>query len=61
MTPTSALALEPERVSRSEDGLSKPARLSVATKPSMGEPEEVVSLATITKPDSSPDTDDPQV
>ena len=55
MTPASALALEPERFARSEDGISKPAGVSVATRPSTGEPEEVVSLATIMKPDSSPD------
>ena len=33
-TPTSALALEPERLARTEDGISKPAGLSVATRPS---------------------------
>ena len=55
-TPTSALALEPERVARSEDGISKPAGLFVATKPSKGKPEEALSLATITKLDSSSDT-----
>ena len=48
-TPTSALALEPGRVARSEDGISNPAGLFVDTKPSTGEPEEAVSLATITK------------
>ncbi len=55
-TPTSALALEPERIARSEDGIPEPAGLSAATKPSTGEPEEVVSLATIMKLDSHPDT-----
>ena len=55
-TPTSALALDPELIARSEDGLPEPAGLSTATKPSTGEPKEVVSMATITKPDSSPDT-----
>ena len=55
-TPTSALALDPECIAASEDGILEPAGLSAATKPSTGEPEEVVSLATITKPDSSPDT-----
>ena len=54
--PTSTLALDPERVTRSEDGIPEPAGLSATTEPSMGEPEEVVSLATIRKPDSSPDS-----
>ena len=36
-----------------EDGLPESAGLSVATKPSTGEPTEVASLATITKPDPS--------
>ena len=53
--PTSTLALDPERIARSEDGIPEPAGLSAATMPSTGEPEEVVSLATVTKPDSSPD------
>ena len=53
-TPTSALSLDPERMARSEDGLPEPAGLSAATKPITGEPEEVVSPASITKPDSSP-------
>ena len=56
MTPTSALALAPKRITWSEDGIFKPAGLSAAIEPSTGEPEEAVSLATITKPDSSPDT-----
>ena len=56
MTPTSALALDPERITRSEDGITEPAGLFAATKPNTREPEEVVSLATIRKPDSSPDT-----
>ena len=56
VTPTPALALDPERVAMSEDGLHESAGLSAATKPSMGEPVEVASLATIMKPDSSPDT-----
>ena len=55
-TPTSALALDPERIPRSEDGIPEPAGLSTATKPSTGEPEEVVSPAIIMKSDSSPDT-----
>ena len=55
-TPTSALALDPEHIARSEDGPLEPAGLSAATRPSMGEPEEVVSLATIRKPESTPDT-----
>ena len=54
--PTPALALDPECVTMSEDGLHEPAGLSAATKPSTGEPVEVASLATITKPDPSPDT-----
>ena len=37
-TPTSALALDPERVARSEDGIFKPAGLSAATMPIVGEP-----------------------
>ena len=53
---TTALALDPERVIWSEDGSLEPARLSVAIRPSTGEPVEVVSPATVTKPDSSPDT-----
>ena len=40
----------------SEDGITNPAGLSVATKPSTGEPEEAVSLATIGKLDPSSDT-----
>ena len=56
MTPTFALALDSEHIARSEDGIPEPAGLSAATKPSTGEPEEAVSLATIRKPDSSPDT-----
>ena len=56
MTQTSALALDPERIARSEDGITEPAGLSAATKPNTGEPEEVVSLATVMKPDSSPET-----
>ena len=56
MTPTPALALDPEHIGMSEDGLHEPAGLSAATKPSTGEPVDVASLATITKPDSSPDT-----
>ena len=55
-TPTSALALDPERVARPEDGLLEPAGLSAATKPSTGELDEVALLVTITKPDPSPDT-----
>ena len=55
-TPTSALALEPERLAGTKGGISKPAGLSMATRPSTGEPEEAVSQATITKPDSSPNT-----
>ena len=35
-TPTSALALDPERIARSEDGITEPAGLSAATKPSTG-------------------------
>ena len=54
--PTTALALDPERIIRSEDGIPEPAGLSAATKPSAGEPQEIVSLATTRKPDSSPDT-----
>ena len=55
-TPTSTLALDPERIARSKDGITEPAGLSVATKPSTGEPEEVVSPAIIIKSDSSPNT-----
>ena len=55
-TPTPALALDPERVAMSEDGIPDPAGRPAATKPSTGEPEEVVSLATVMKPNSSPDT-----
>ena len=55
-TPTSTLALDPECITGSEDGIPGPAGLSMATKPSTGEPEEVVLPATITKPDPSPDT-----
>ena len=54
--PTPALALDPEHITKSEDRILEPVGLSAATKPSTGEPEEVVSLATIMKPDSSPDT-----
>ena len=54
--PASALALDPECIARSEDGLPELARLSAATRPIVGEPGEVVSLATIMKPDLSPDT-----
>ena len=43
-------------MARSEDGLPEPAGLSAAAKPSTGEPVEVASLPTITKPDSSPGT-----
>ena len=57
VTPTSALALDPERVTRSEDGIPEPARLSTAIEPSAGEPEEVVLPAIFMKPDSSPNTD----
>ena len=32
-TPTSALALEPERIARSEDGITEPVGLSTTTKP----------------------------
>ena len=46
-TPTSALGLDPERITRSEDGITEPTGLSAATKPSTGESEEVVLLATI--------------
>ena len=46
-TPTSTLALNPERVSRSRDGIPETAGLSVAIKPSMGETEEAVSPAII--------------
>ena len=55
-TPTSALALDPEHIAGSEDGIIEPAGLSAASEPSTGEPEGVASLATIIKPDSSPDT-----
>ena len=40
----------------SEDGLPEPAGLSTGTKPITGESEEVVSLATIMKPNTSPGT-----
>ena len=43
-TPTSALALDPKHIARSEDGIPEPAVLSAATKPSTGEPEEVFCL-----------------
>jgi len=55
-TPTSTPALDLERIARSKDGIPEPAGLSAATKPCTGESEEVVSLETIRKPDSSPDT-----
>ena len=42
-TPTSALALNPECTSRSEDGILEPAGLSATIKPSTGEPEETAS------------------
>ena len=35
-TPTSALALDPECITRSEDGIPKPVGLSAATKPNTG-------------------------
>ena len=38
-TPTSALASESERITRSEDGIFKPVGLSAAIEPSTGEPE----------------------
>ena len=56
MIPTSALALEPERLARTEDRISKPAVLFMATRPITGEPKEAVLSVTITKPDPSPDT-----
>ena len=34
-TPTSTLALDSERIARSEDGIPEPAGLSATTKPSM--------------------------
>ena len=37
-TPTSALALDPEHIARSEDGLPELAGLSAATMPIVGEP-----------------------
>lgn len=40
----------------SEDWLLELAGLLASTKPSTGEPVEVASLATIMKPDPSPDT-----
>ena len=55
-TPAIAPALDPEHVARPEDGLLEPAGLSAATEPSMGEPDEAVSLATIAKLDPSPNT-----
>ena len=55
-TPTSALALDPKHIVMSEDGIPEPAGLSAATNPIVGEPGEVVPLATIMKPDPSPDT-----
>ena len=55
-TPTFALALDPERITRFEDRIPEPAGLSAAIEPSTGEPKEVVSPAIFMKPDSSPDT-----
>ena len=63
--PTSALALHPEHVAKSEDGLPEPAGLSAATKPITGKPDEITSLigpesrqepSFTMKPDSPPDT-----
>ena len=55
-TPTSALALDPEHITRSEDGILEPAGLSAAIEPSTGESEEAVTPVIIMKPDSSPNT-----
>ena len=43
-----------ERLASTENGIYKPAGLSVAPRTSTREPEEAVSPAAITKPDSSP-------
>ena len=50
---TTALALDLERVIRSEDGSLEPAGLSASLELNT---ERIVSPAIITKPDSSPDT-----
>ena len=44
-TPTFALALDPERVARSEDGIPEHAGLSPSTKPSTGESDSSRTLA----------------
>ena len=52
--PTYALALDPECIARSEDGLSELVGLSATLRPIVDEPEEVVSPAAIMEPDPSP-------
>ena len=48
--PSTAPALDPERVTRSEDGSLEPAGLSVAIELNTGEPERIAPLEVITKP-----------
>ena len=54
--PTSALDLDPERITRSEDRLFELAGLSATLRPIVEEPEKVVSPAAIMEPDPSLDT-----
>ena len=50
--PTTAPALDPERVIRSKNGRLEPAGLSAAAELNMGEPEGIVSPTLIIKSDS---------
>lgn len=53
---TTAPALDPERIIRSEDGSLEPAGLSAALELNTGKPKRIASPAIIAMLDSSPDT-----
>ena len=55
--PTTTPALDPEHITRSEDGSLEPAGLSAALELNTGIPERIASPTIIAKSDSSPDTD----